>query len=198
MRGGSWGSSVGRVRVSDCVSYFSNDSDFSSGGLRLVLETSQSKQDNTISNSIAPAPIWIFLVVAAFVIGITISLVFDQRYAGTETLTETEIEEPAIVETVTTEETQKEIQQRQNKEQVRQQTGGITWEELEEASERAANFTVSERVANFNRNKSFGDFYFNEYFENGDYLARQKAKCYYGEALKYLEDSAVRKRYNSL
>lgn len=189
MRGGSWGSSVGRVRVSDCVSYFSNDSDFSSGGLRLVLETSQSKQDNTISNSIAPAPIWIFLVVF-FVIGMTISLVFDQSYSRTETDTKTEIEEPAIVETVTTEEaeeTQKEVQQRQNKEKVRQQTEGTNLGEM-----------TRERVANFNRNKSFGDFYFNEYFENGDYQARQKAKYYYGEALQYLEDSAVRKRYNSL
>ena len=75
----------------------------------------------------------------------------------------------------------------ENKEQVRQQAEGITWEELEEARERE-----------FNHNKSFGDFYFNEYFYNGDYRAAQKAKYYYGKALQCKEDIAVRKRYNSL
>ncbi len=214
MRGGSWGSNFSRVRVSNCGSYFSDDSEFSSGGLRLALENSPAEQNNNKSTFVVPmciylvVPMCIYLVVVGAIISFIVAV---QRHRAAETATETVIEEPAII-TVTTEETEeaqkdikqrqsdinleeiaKEIQQRQNKEQVRQQAEGITWEEFYEAARRE-----EAREREFNHNKSFGDFYFNEYFDTGDSQAAQKAKYYYGKALQCKEDIAVRKRYNSL
>ncbi|MCI7465355.1 MAG: formylglycine-generating enzyme family protein [Bacteroidales bacterium] len=211
MRGGSWGSNFSRVRVSNCGSYFSDDSEFSSGGLRLALENSPAEQNNTISTFFV-VPMCIYLAIVVAIISFIVAV---QRHRAAETATETVTEEPEIVETATTEETEeaqkdikqrqsdinleeiaKEIQQRQNKEQVRQQAEGITWEEFYEAARREEAREARERE--FNHNKSFGDFYFNEYFDTGDSQAAQKAKYYYGKALQCKEDIAVRKRYNSL
>ena len=107
LRGGSWISNFRNVRVSNRRSD-APDSRYSNVGLRLALENSPTEQNNTISKSIVLS--WIF-VGAMFVVYAIISSIDFQRHREAETATETAKEEPAIIETVTTEEVEEPVEE---------------------------------------------------------------------------------------